>query len=191
MTEIENFKIKTLEGSLEALLFVASGPVTKDQLATTLGITNNEVEIGLKKLEERYQVTGGLSLQWSIGKVQLTTSPQMGALIENFLSLENPSRLSKAALETLAVISYQQPATRPQIDSIRGVNSDGVLKNLLFKGLIQEMGRAETPGRPIMYSTTTEFLQYFGLNSINEMPPLEELATTNHKNNGQAEILKD
>jgi len=77
-------------------------------------------------------------------------------------------------LEALAIIAYKQPVTRPQIDSIRGVNSDGVLKNLLNKGLIQEIGRAEAPGRPILYSSTSEFLQYFGLNSIDELPPLED-----------------
>jgi segregation and condensation protein B len=82
--------------------------------------------------------------------------------------------LSAAALEALAIIAYQEPATRPQVDAIRGVNSDGVLKSLLGKGLIQEVGRAEAPGRPILYSTTAEFLQHFGMNSRDELPPLEE-----------------
>ena len=86
--------------------------------------------------------------------------------------MEATSRLSRAGLEALAIIAYQQPVTRPQIDAIRGVNSDGVLKSLLSKGLIQEVGRAEAPGRPILYSTTPEFLQYFGLNSLEELPPL-------------------
>jgi len=77
-----------------------------------------------------------------------------------------------AALEALAIIAYQQPVTRPQVDAIRGVNSDGVMKNLLHKGLIQEVGRAEGPGRPILYSTTPEFLGHFGLGSLEELPPL-------------------
>jgi segregation and condensation protein B len=105
--------------------------------------------------------------------VQLTTAPETAEAIERFLGLEATSHLSRAALETLAIIAYQQPVTRPQVDSVRGVNSDGVMRSLLSKGLIQEGGRAEGPGRPILYSTTPEFLQHFGLNSLNELPPLE------------------
>ena len=96
----------------------------------------------------------------------------------DFLGLEASSRLSRAALETLAIIAYQQPVIRPEIDAVRGVSSDGVLKSLLSKGLIQEVGRAERPGRPIIYTTTSDFLQYFGLNSLEELPPLSiELST--------------
>jgi segregation and condensation protein B len=92
--------------------------------------------------------------------------------------LEASSKLSRAALETLAIIAYQQPVIRPEIDAVRGVSSDGVLKSLLSKGLIQEVGRAERPGRPIIYTTTSDFLQYFGLNSLDELPPLSiELST--------------
>jgi segregation and condensation protein B len=90
------------------------------------------------------------------------------------LGLDASSRLSRAALEALAIILYKQPVTRPAIDAIRGVNSDGVLKSLLHKGLVQEVGRAEGPGRPILYGTTGECLQYFGLSSLAELPPLEE-----------------
>ena len=108
------------------------------------------------------------------GRYQLTTHPQAAQYIEHFLGLEVTSRLSRAALEALAIIAYQEPATRPQIDSIRGVNSDGVLKSLLSKGLIQEIGRAESPGRPILYSTTADFLQHFGLSSIRDLPPLPD-----------------
>ena len=91
---------------------------------------------------------------------------------ERFLDLEATTRLSRAALETLAIIAYQQPATRPEIDAIRGVNSDGVMKNLLSKGLIEEIGRTEGPGRPILYVTTPDFLQHFGLRSLDDLPPL-------------------
>ncbi len=104
--------------------------------------------------------------------MQLTTAPELAELIERFLGLEATSHLSRAALETLAIIAYQQPVTRPQIDSIRGVNSDGMMKSLLSKGLILESGRSDGPGRPFLYSTTPEFLQHFGLNSILELPSL-------------------
>ncbi len=96
----------------------------------------------------------------------------MAKTVEHFLGLEATSRLSRAALETLAIVAYQQPVTRPQIEAVRGVSSDGVMKSLLGKGLIQEIGRTEGPGRPIMYGTTPDFLQHFGLNSLMELPPL-------------------
>lgn len=166
-----------LPALLEALLFVAPAPLTPAQLAVALDCPVSEVESGLLELEARYAASSGefsgLRLQRHRGRVQLTSAPQAAAYIERLLGLEASSRLSRAALETLAIIMYRQPATRPQIDAIRGVNSDGVLKSLLSKGLIQEIGRSEGPGRPILYGTTAEFLQYFGLNSLADLPPLE------------------
>jgi len=162
-----------LKAPLEALLFVAPGPVTAAQLAAALEITTAEVEAGLAQLGEELQGRG-LRLQRHAGQLQLTTAPEMAPLVERFLGLEATSHLSRAALEALAIVAYQQPATRPQLDAIRGVNSDGVLKSLLSKGLVQDVGRAEGPGRPILYTTTSDFLQHFGLNSLEELPPLEE-----------------
>jgi segregation and condensation protein B len=163
-----------LSMQLEALLFVAAEPVATSQLAAALDVSNSVVERALNELDASLS-SRGLRLQRHQGRVQLTTAPQLAELIERFLGLESTSHLSRAALETLAIIAYQQPVTRPQIDSIRGVNSDGMMKSLLNKGLILESGRADGPGRPILYSTTPEFLQHFGLNSILEMPPLAKL----------------
>jgi segregation and condensation protein B len=160
-----------LSVKLEAMLFVAAEPVTTAQLAAALDVSNSVVERGLNELDASL-TSRGLRLQRHAGRVQLTTAPELAELIERFLGLEATSHLSRAALETLAIIAYQQPVTRPQIDSIRGVNSDSMMKSLLSKGLILESGRADGPGRPILYSTTPEFLQHFGLNSILEMPPL-------------------
>jgi segregation and condensation protein B len=160
-----------LSVKLEALLFVAAGPVTTAQLAEALDVAPSVVERGLNELDASL-ATRGLRLQRHGGRFQLTTAPQLAELIERFLGLEATTHLSRAALETLAIIAYQQPVTRPQIDAIRGVNSDSMMKSLLSKGLILESGRADGPGRPILYSTTPEFLQHFGLNSILEMPPL-------------------
>src|SRR6266498_708015 len=160
-----------LSEKLEALLFVAAEPVTTSQLAEALDVSASVVERGLNELDASLS-SRGLRLQRHAGRVQLTTAPQLAELIERFLGLEATTHLSRAALETLAIVAYQQPVTRPQIDSIRGVNSDSMMKSLLHKGLILESGRAEGPGRPILYSTTPEFLQHFGLNSILEMPPL-------------------
>jgi segregation and condensation protein B len=163
------------QAGLEALLFVAPGGVTAAQLAAALELPLVDVERSLEELDQLYQQAipaRGLRLQRYRGRVQLITTPVAGPAVERFLGLEASSRLSRAALETLAIILYRQPVTRPQIDAVRGVNSDGVLKSLLLKGLVQEVGRAEAPGRPILYSVTAECLQYFGLTSLADLPPL-------------------
>jgi segregation and condensation protein B len=102
----------------------------------------------------------------------LTTAPAAAGGVERFLGLAALTPLSRAALEALAIVAYQQPVTRPQIEAIRGVNSDSVIKNLLGKGLIEESGRTEGPGRPVLYSTTSEFMQHFGLAALSDLPPL-------------------
>ncbi|MFZ2095592.1 MAG: SMC-Scp complex subunit ScpB [Anaerolineales bacterium] len=166
---------------IEALLFVAAGGVLPSQIAASLDLPLKVIENHLDMLESRLAgdvYPHGLRIQRHHGQLQLTTSPETAADIERFLGLEATGRLSRAALEALAIIAYQQPVTRPEIDAIRGVSSDGVLKSLLSKGLIQEIGRAERPGRPIIYTTTSDFLQHFGLNSLEELPPLSiELGT--------------
>ena len=174
---------------LEALLFVAPEPVTTAQLATALDVAPSVVERCLNELDASL-ATRGLRLQRHAGRFQLTTAPQLAELIERFLGLEATTHLSRAALETLAIVAYQQPVTRPQIDSIRGVNSDSMMKSLLSKGLILESGRADGPGRPILYSTTPEFLQHFGLNSILEMPSLAPPAPPEEEGDSHDEMLK-
>jgi len=161
-----------LTALLESILFVASGPVSLYRLAKTLDTTPAGVRGLLLSLEEEY-TTRGLRLQWSGNEVQLTTVPEASEVIERFLGLEVSSRLSQAALEVLAIVAYMQPTTRPEIDDIRGVNSDAALRTLLSKGLVEEIGRMDTPGRPILYGTTPEFLQHFGLASVEQLPPLE------------------
>ncbi len=157
---------------LESLLFVASGPVSAARLATALEVTPNAVDKLLEELDQAYQ-SRGLRLQWSSRRmVQLTTAPEASAVVERFLDIDVTSRLSQAALEVLSIVAYMQPVTRPQVDQIRGVNSDGALRTLLSKGLVEEVGRMETPGRPILYGTAPEFLQHFGLSALEEMPPL-------------------
>ncbi len=178
----------SLTAQIEALLFVAPNSVSVGQLAKTLEVSPREIEKGLAEIEAQYQ-NRGLSIQRHEGRVRLTTNPKMASIIEHFLGLEAASPLSRAALETLAIIAYQQPVTRPHVDSVRGVNSDSVMKSLLSKGIIQEVGRAEGPGRPILYSTTPEFLGHFGLLSIEELPPLN-LEHLIHPDNG-TKILKE
>jgi segregation and condensation protein B len=176
----------SLAAKIEAMLFVSAEPVPVAQLSQALDVNSSVVERGLRELDEAL-VGRGLRLQRNAGRVQLTTAPELASLVELFLGLEATTHLSRAALETLAIIAYQQPCTRPQVDSIRGVNSDGMMKSLLSKGLIQESGRTEGPGRPILYSTTPEFLQHFGLSSIIELPPL---AAPVEPENEHSELLK-
>lgn len=176
MTDINPFRQNySLEARIEALLFVASSPISVGQLAEVLSVPGKEVESGLQQLNQSLQSGRGLRLQRHEGGYQLTSAPELAEEIEKFLGLEATTRLSRAALETLAIVAYRQPITRPGVDSIRGVNSDGVIKSLLSKGLIQEVGRTEGPGRPILYGSTQDFLQHFGLNSLDDLPPFELL----------------
>ena len=186
----ENSEIELpLSVKLEAMLFVAPEPVTTAQLAAALDVAPSVIERGLNELDAAL-ATRGLRLQRNAGRFQLTSAPQLAELIERFLGLEATTHLSRAALETLAIVAYQQPVTRPQIDAIRGVNSDSMMKSLLHKGLILESGRADGPGRPILYSTTPEFLQHFGLNSILEMPSLAPPAKPEEDEETHDEMLK-
>ncbi len=168
----ENPPELSLLARLEALLFSAPAAVTAQQLAAALDVPTREIKRALDEyalsLSQR-----GIRLQRHQGRVQLTTAPEAAPWVERLLGLEATSRLSRAALETLAIVAYRQPVTRPQINAIRGVNSDGVMKSLLSKGLIEERGRAEGPGRPILYGTTADFLLHFGLNSLDDLPPLD------------------
>ncbi|MGD2252355.1 MAG: SMC-Scp complex subunit ScpB [Anaerolineales bacterium] len=160
-----------LPARVEALLFVANGPVAISQIANALGVSVRQVEKAIEQLESESQ-TRGISLQRSRAGLQLTTPPALATDVERFLDLESTARLTPAALEALAIIAYQEPVTRPQIESIRGVNSDSVLRTLLRHGMIDEAGRTDGPGRPILYVTTPEFLQHFGLAKLGELPPL-------------------
>ena len=185
MSDSQNLPELSLSALLEGLLFAAPEPVTSAQMGAALELTPTQIEKGLEALDEDLRGRG-LRLQRHAGRVQLTTAPEMAEQVETFLGLEATSRLSRAALEALAIIAFQQPVTRPQVDSIRGVNSDGVMKSLLSKGLLQEVGRSEGPGRPILYGTTPDFLQHFGLNGLSDLPQLD-LEADSEKN---VELLK-
>jgi len=163
-----------LASRVEALLFVAEEPVDIPQLARALGEDESVVEAALEGLIVCYEKRG-LRLQQVNREVQFVTAPEAAPDVERFLGLEARGRLSTAALEALALIAYQQPITRAQIEATRGVNCDGVLRTLVSHGLIVPVGRLEQVGRPILYGTTFEFLQYFGLSNLNQLPPLEGL----------------
>ena len=165
-----------LPALVEGLLFVADEPVTVARLAEALEMETDAVEAALNEISAD-GANRGVRLQRRGDRVQLVTRPEAAAYIERFMGLENSGRLSQAALETLSIVAYRQPCTRAQIEVVRGVNCDSVLKNLLSKGLIEENGRLETVGHPFLYSTTFAFLQHFGLRSLDELPPLEPMQT--------------
>lgn len=162
-----------LKALVESLLFVAEEPVSSERLARSLGTSEEEVENALGTLVEEYRVRG-FRLQRDDGRVQIVTAPEAAPHIEQFLGLTVNGKLSIAALETLAIIAYQQPITRAQIEAVRGVDCSGVLSTLIRKDLITDVGRLEQAGRPIIYGTTFQFLSYFGLQSLDGLPPLPE-----------------
>jgi segregation and condensation protein B len=164
-----------LPALIEGLLFVTDGPVNLVALARALDVSRARVERGLKDLTTMYSGRG-LRLQRTNGHVQLVSAPEVADAIERYLGLEAAAHLSRAALETLSIIAYRQPVTRPEIDEVRGVNSEGVLRTVIARGLVEPVGRRETVGHPFEYGTTFLFLEYFGLTSLEELPPVEALA---------------
>jgi len=163
--------IPQLTRLVESLLFVANGPVPLARLRQTLDVEAEPLAQALAALDEAYQERG-LRLQRKDDEVQIVTAPEAGPYIERFLGIQLSGKLSAAALETLAIVAYRQPVTRAQVEAIRGVNCEGVLGTLLWRGLIAEVGRLETAGRPILYGTTFQFLEYFGLQDLRQLPPL-------------------
>jgi segregation and condensation protein B len=172
MTNHDEEQPLSLGARLESILFVAAEPVPVPILASALDVDDQQVEDALQTLDQEYR-TRGLKILRMGDRVHITTSPRAAATVEKFLGMEHTIGLSRAALETLAILAYKQPLTRPQIDSIRGVNTESVLENLMAKGLVEEVGRTEGPGRPILYVTTANFLRHFGLGSTAELPALD------------------
>jgi segregation and condensation protein B len=165
-----------LKSLVEGLLFVADEPVPVARLATITETDENSVAAALEELADEYQENRrGFRLQFKRGKVQMVSAPDAADAIRRFLDLELTSKLSPAALEALAVVAYRQPVTRAEVERVRGVNSDSVLKTLSTRGLIEIQGRLEQVGRPIIFGTTFEFLQQFGLSNVDQLPPLEGL----------------
>lgn len=159
------------EAALEALLFVAEKPLTRREIATLAGVDRATVDARLGDLE--VSLAGrGIRLVASGDRVELATAPEAGPLVARYVGAD-AVRLSPAALETLAIVAYRQPVTKAAVERIRGVDSDYTVRTLLHRRLVVELGRAEAPGRPFLYGTGFEFLERFGLTSLDELPPLE------------------
>ena len=168
---------ETLKALIEAILFVAPEPVSLDGVVKAIeGEEKERVKILLETLIEEYQrPEHGIQIRQVAGGYKFYTKPEHHEVLREFVkSLKPPIRLSRAALETLAVIAYRQPVTIPEIDEIRGVNCGGVIHTLLEKKLIVTAGRKNVVGRPILYRTSREFLVQFGLKDVNELPSLKE-----------------
>ena len=166
--------------ALEALLFVSDEPVTSVVLAQALGIERRHVDALCEELAAAYEERGsGITLRNVAGGWRLTTHPDAAPVVEQYVLASRHVRLTKAALETLAIVAYKQPVTRHQISGVRGVNSEGVLRALVDRGLVAEVGREETPGRPVLYGTTPEFLERLGLPSLSSLPSLAPLLQPN------------
>jgi segregation and condensation protein B len=162
--------------SLEALLFVSDEPVTSVVLGQTLHLDRKEIDRLCEELASVYQERGaGLVLRNVAGGWRISTHPDASSSVERFVKASRHTRLTRAALETLSIIAYKKPVTRHQITSIRGVNSDGVLRALVERELVTEVGREGGPGHPLLYGTTPEFLERLGLPSLSALPPLAPL----------------
>jgi segregation and condensation protein B len=162
--------------ALEALFFVSDEPLSASVLAQSLEIERRTVEAMCDTLQRRLDERGsGLVLRNVAGGWRLFTHPDTQPVVERFVLSSRQARLTKAALETLAIVAYKQPVTRHQVSGIRGVNSDGVLRALTDRGLIEEAGRDEGPGRPVLYATTPQFLERLGLPSLAALPSLAPL----------------
>lgn len=166
-----------IPGAIEALLFVSDEPVNALTLAEMLEVDLASVERALDDIQARLaRSESGIQLREVAGGWRLYTHPQYHELIEKYVLSWDTRRLSQAALETLAVIAYNQPITRNGVVAVRGVNSDSSINSLIEKGLVREAGREASPGQPILYATTRAFLEKFGLVSVADLPNLEEYA---------------
>ena len=183
-----------IKGVIEAILFISEKPVTLEQLKKVLStVSGSDIKNTIQLLKETYEKqNSGMTIFEIAGGYQMLSNAQYASYIRDFYKTKHKERLSKPALESLAIIAYKQPVTRADIEIIRGVNSDGVVNHLLNKDLIKAVGRKEVPGRPFLYGTTKQFLEHFGLKSLSDLPKLEEFPTLLAKEEESEEVeIKD
>lgn len=176
--EIINFSPKA---AIEAILFVSENPITIEQINPVLsGFDTQKLRELIQELKNDYDNSEkGLRIEEVAGGYQLVTSTETADVIKEFFKQRDAQKLSRPALETLAIIAYKQPVTRLDIESLRGVNADGVIKSLLEKNLIRITGKRDIPGHPYIYGTTRRFLEYFGLNAIDDLPKADDFSQSN------------
>ena len=168
--------MENLTAIIEAILFVSGDPVRVDALAHAMNLTVSELEAALAALEDHLALEDrGIRLNRSGETVFLSINPRYAGVVETFLQPLQKQPLSQAVLETLSIIAYRQPVTKGDIEAVRGVKCDYSVQSLLNKGFIEEQGRRETLGRPILYGTTDKFLQHFGMETLSDLPAVEAL----------------
>ena len=172
-----------LKAVIEGLLFVVGDDgLDLDEISKILEISKDETKELIKELQNDYQSSDrGIRIDFLGDKLKLTTKKEHNIYYQKLLTTEDNNTLSQAALETLAIIAYNQPITRVKVDELRGISNNHIIRKLVAKGLIKEGGRSNMPGRPILYETTSEFLDYFGLSSIGELPDMREFLEEEEK----------
>ena len=172
---------KNTKSIIESLLFVSEKPISVREIADVSGIMVAEVQSTLKEIEAEYREKG-IRLIRKGEYFSFISAPENAKEVSALLNEELRHDISPAAIEALAIVTYKQPITRAEIEEIRGVNSDQIVRNLMIRGLITEVGRKEAVGRPILYGTTMEFIQYFGLDSEEKLPKIDDLNLFGNKN---------
>ncbi len=182
-----------LKSAIEAVLFIAGNPVSVDKLKSLFGdATQEQIEAQLAGLRQDYDIrSAGIMLAEIAGGYQLATRPEYTAWLRKFRSVKASARLSKPALETLAIVAYKQPITRTEAEVIRGVNIGGIMRNLMERRLVKIVGKKDVPGKPMLYGTTPEFLQYFGLKDLSALPTLKEFQDLEEGEEVMEEVNKD
>ncbi len=172
-----HWDLDDIKATFEALLFVSHDPLTMEKLASVLeGVPKSTLKTIMQALQDEYEQVGrGLQITEVAGGFVMVTRPEHSAAVKRLSKAKTSAKLSRSALEAMAIISYKQPITRSEIEKIRGVETSGVLRTLLDQKMIRIVGRQEIPGRPILYGTGKQFLQRFGLRNLRDLPPLKEL----------------
>ena len=182
----------SVKSILEALLFINERPIELGELTEVLEISRKETDIALEELSGEYRErSSGICIVKVAGGYQMCSAPNNDTWVRKMYQERSKQKLSTASLETLAVIAYKQPVTRVEIEAIRGVNVDGVARKLSELGLIKIAGRKDVIGKPFLYITTRKFLEYFGINTLKDLPKLEEFAALAEKDKINAEVETD
>ncbi|MFH0912893.1 MAG: SMC-Scp complex subunit ScpB [Candidatus Omnitrophota bacterium] len=182
-----------IKAAIEAMLFSSEKPLVLEQIKSALdGISTNEIRAGIEELGQDYEKANrGIRIIEIAGGFQMITAPVFISFLKKLYKKQRAEKLSVPALETLAIIAYKQPVTRLDIESIRNVNADGMMKGLLDKDLIRVTGRRKAPGRPKVYGTTRQFLEHFGLKSLEELPKIEEFLASQEPNSPVLSTTKE
>jgi len=182
-----------LKSAIEAVLFIGGGPLSLDRLKGIFeDATKEQIEAQVQALQADYDARdAGVMVAEVANGYQIATRPEQAVWVRKFKTVKVTTRLSRPALETLAIIAYKQPVTRPEIEAIRGVNIGGIVRNLMERRLVKIVGKKDVPGKPMLYGTSVEFLQYFGLKDLSSLPTLREFQELDANEDAMVEALPE